>query len=110
MIGRVWANHGQPDPAVGLMPEGTVAAKLLFTTAPVQDVPYLQGAPVWTAYVYADPNDPTPTPASPRPSGRARTAERKPARARSCRDPARGRNPSGRLRASASSAAISATG
>lgn len=65
-IGRVWANHGQPNPALGLMPDGTVAAKLLFTTAPVQEVPYLQGAPTWTAYVYANPNDPTPSPTSPR--------------------------------------------
>lgn len=65
-IGRVWADHGKPNPALGLMPNGTVAAKLLFTTAPVSEVPYLQGAPAWTAYVYADPNDPQPKPNGPR--------------------------------------------
>lgn len=65
-IGRVWADHGQPDPAVGLMPERTVAAKLLFATAPFEGVPYLAGAPTWNAYVYADPNDPKPIATSPR--------------------------------------------
>ncbi|HEV2596451.1 MAG TPA: hypothetical protein VGU01_14765 [Sphingomicrobium sp.] len=60
-IGRMWANRGQPDAALaGSMPEGTVAAKLLFTTANEQEVPYLKGAPKWSAYVYADPNDPNP--------------------------------------------------
>ncbi|AWN42512.1 hypothetical protein [Methylobacterium durans] len=65
-IGRVWADRGRPNPAFGSMPNGTVAAKLLFTTAPVSEVPYLQGAPTWNAYVYADANDPAPGPTSPR--------------------------------------------
>lgn len=60
-LGQVWAKHGNPDPSKAAnMPEGTVAAKLLFTTAPVTQVPYLQGAPEWDAYIYADPNDPNP--------------------------------------------------
>lgn len=51
-IGQVWANHGQPNAAAGSsMPEGTVAAKLLFTSAPVAQAPYLQGSPTWTAYL-----------------------------------------------------------
>ena len=55
-LGKVWKNHGQPKAADGKsMPEGTVAAKLLFTTAPVSQVPYLQGAPAWTAYIPASP-------------------------------------------------------
>ena len=66
VIGRVWADHGKPNKAAGLMPEGTVAGKLLFTTAPVSDVPYLQGAPEWNAYVYSDLSNPTPPPGSPR--------------------------------------------
>lgn len=56
VIGKVWTNHGQPDPSLSSLPEGTVAAKLLFTTAPVDQVPFLAGAPEWDAYVYADPH------------------------------------------------------
>ena len=62
-IGRVWQNHGAPDPAAGVMPDGAVAAKLLFTTASVAEVPYLAGAPTWNAYIFADVNNPAPTPA-----------------------------------------------
>jgi hypothetical protein len=65
-IGRVWHNHGAPDSSAGLMPEGAVAAKLLFTTAPVSEVPYLVGAPEWSAYIYSDVNNPAPPPGSPR--------------------------------------------
>ena len=65
-IGTVWANHGNPNPTLAHFPDGTVAAKLLFTTAPVQEVPYLQGAPQWNAYVYANLNDPNPNPSSTR--------------------------------------------
>ena len=63
-IGQIWADHGQPDPAKAVMPEGTVGAKLLFTTAPVSQAPYLAGAPTWSAMVY-DPNY-NPPPGSPR--------------------------------------------
>jgi hypothetical protein len=45
------------------MPEGAVAAKLLFTTAPV---PYLQGAPEWTSYIYVDVHNDCPEITSPR--------------------------------------------
>jgi len=55
-LGKVWKDHGAPNAAAGKsMPEGTVAAKLLFTTAPVSQAPYLQGAPVWTAYIPTSP-------------------------------------------------------
>ena len=33
VIGKVWTDHGKPNPAASLFPNGTVAAKLLFTTA-----------------------------------------------------------------------------
>jgi len=66
VIGRVWLNHGNPNSSAGLMTEGTVAAKLLFTTAPVSEVPYLEGSPEWTAYIYSDVNNPAPAPGSPR--------------------------------------------
>lgn len=61
-LGQVWQQRGNPDPKKGTFPEGTVAAKLLFTTAPISEVPYLRGAPEWTAYVYAKPNAPKPYP------------------------------------------------
>lgn len=65
-IGQVWADHGRPDPRLANFPEGTVAAKLLFTTAPISQVPYLAGAPEWTAFVYANPNVRRPRVGDPR--------------------------------------------
>lgn len=59
-IARIWANHGQPDPALASMPEGTVAAKLLFTTASNAQVPYLAGSPTWRAYIYSQVNASNP--------------------------------------------------
>ncbi len=61
-IGKVWANHGAPDASKGIMPEGTVGAKLLFTTATVAEVPYLAGSPEWNAYIYTQVNAPNPDP------------------------------------------------
>jgi len=55
-IGRVWANHGAPDSTKGIMPEGTVGAKLLFTTATPDEVPYLAGSPTWKTYIYTQVN------------------------------------------------------
>ena len=65
-IGQVWRDHGRPDPRLANFPEGTVAAKLLFTTAPISEVPFLRGAPEWSAYVYANPNVRRPRPGDPR--------------------------------------------
>lgn len=66
-IGQIWLDHGKPNPAAATsMPEGTVGAKLLFTTASVAEVPYLAGSPTWNAYVFSDVNNPRPTPQSPR--------------------------------------------
>ncbi|MGI9023349.1 MAG: hypothetical protein ACR2HV_08990 [Acidimicrobiales bacterium] len=61
-IGKVWANHGSPDAAMGIMPEGTVGAKLLFTTAGTDQVPYLAGSPAWNVYVYSELNSSQPDP------------------------------------------------
>lgn len=59
VIGKMWSDHGHPDAAMaGSLPEGTVAAKLLFTTATVQQVPYLAGAPAWQAYISPSPTGP----------------------------------------------------
>ena len=66
ILGRVWKDHGNPDTAAALFPNGTFAAKLVFTTASETEVPYLKGAPRWQAYVYSDRNDPDPTATSPR--------------------------------------------
>jgi hypothetical protein len=54
-LGRVWADASAPNPAAALFPEGTVAVKLLFTQATPEEVPFLQGAPEWTAYVDVKP-------------------------------------------------------
>lgn len=56
MFGRVWKDHGKPDPAQTNAPEGTVAAKLLFTTAPESEVPWLKGSPEWDAYIFTGDN------------------------------------------------------
>jgi len=56
-LGKVWRGRGAPDPASAAMPEGTVAAKLLFTTATEAEAPYLKGAPTWHAYIYANRHD-----------------------------------------------------
>jgi len=61
-IGKVWADHGAPDAAMGIMPEGTVGAKLLFTTAGADQVPYVGGSPTWNVYVYSEVNSPEPDP------------------------------------------------
>jgi hypothetical protein len=49
VIGRVWADPNHPDASKAAFPEGTVAFKLLFTTATKDQVPYLDGAPEWIA-------------------------------------------------------------
>jgi len=53
MIGRVWAD--QENPRVDVMqsegfPVGTVVGKVLFTTAPVSEVPFLTNPIEWLAY------------------------------------------------------------
>jgi hypothetical protein len=50
-IGRVWAG-GRPDLTQASFPEGTVAVKVLFTTATEEQVPYLRRSPVWMAHVF----------------------------------------------------------
>src|SRR5438270_6684330 len=48
---QVWANPDAPDPLKALFPEGTVAAKLLFTSANVDQAPYLDGTLEWEANI-----------------------------------------------------------
>jgi hypothetical protein len=43
----------QPDIVAGAtVPEGTVAAKLLFTSASPDQVPFIKDAPAWKSYIY----------------------------------------------------------
>ncbi len=51
---RVKAVNGMPQPAGLPFPNGTLVAKLLFTTATPKDVPYLQGSPVWQAHRHVE--------------------------------------------------------
>jgi hypothetical protein len=46
-IGRVWKNPTQPDPRLAKFPSHTVTCKLLFTTAPLTEVPFLDGSLEW---------------------------------------------------------------
>jgi hypothetical protein len=48
-LGRVWRNPNSPDPGAARFPNGSVAAKLIFTAAPVAQVPYLAGSVEWQA-------------------------------------------------------------
>jgi hypothetical protein len=83
VIGHLWnpwrAKAGsQPDiVAAQTVPEGTVAAKLLFTTAstgPNGEVPFIADAPAWNASIYKNLHGyPSPPPASnPREIGKVR--------------------------------------
>jgi hypothetical protein len=51
IIGKVWKDPNSPKPSAAVFPDGTVACKLLFTTAPVSQVPYLQNSFEWQANV-----------------------------------------------------------
>ena len=53
MIGRVWADPNNPRPDIMQkegFPIGTVVGKVLFTTAPPSQVPYLSAPIEWLAY------------------------------------------------------------
>ena len=48
-LGRVWKDPDSPNPAVAKFPVGAVSVKLIFTEAPVTQVPYLAGSVEWQA-------------------------------------------------------------
>lgn len=48
-LGRVWADEQQPDPTKAVFPLHTVSCKLIFTAAPLNEVPYLAGTLEWEA-------------------------------------------------------------
>jgi hypothetical protein len=61
-IGRVWRNPNSPDPNVAKFATGAVSVKLIFTEAPVSEVPYLAGSIEWQADINRANNaNPRPT-------------------------------------------------
>jgi hypothetical protein len=54
VLGRVWKDPKRPDATAARFPDGAVSAKLLFTAAPVSEVPYLKEAEIWKANIAAD--------------------------------------------------------
>lgn len=54
-LGRVWLTpDGIPDPSNATFPENTVSFKLLFSAAPVAEVPFLKESFTWTANINPD--------------------------------------------------------
>lgn len=47
VLGRVWRNQQDPDPTKAKFPLHTVSCKLIFTTTPLNEVPYLEGSLEW---------------------------------------------------------------
>lgn len=58
-IGQVWRDPNNPDPGRARFAPGTVAVKLLFTQATVEQVPYLKGSKEWDAHIYQETVIPT---------------------------------------------------
>lgn len=65
-IGQVWADPKKPNAALAQFPEGTVVAKLLFTAAPVSEVPYLKNTFEWQGNIHVLPEATCPGSASQR--------------------------------------------
>jgi hypothetical protein len=60
-LGRVWADEQNPDPTKARFPVHTVSCKLIFTAAPLEEVPYLEGTLEWEADINRASNaDPRP--------------------------------------------------
>ncbi|MBT5772956.1 MAG: hypothetical protein HOH95_01115 [Dehalococcoidia bacterium] len=53
-IGQVWADNEDPRPEAARFAPGTVVAKLLFTEADENQVPYLTNPITWDAWAYED--------------------------------------------------------
>jgi hypothetical protein len=61
-IGQVWKDNQHPDPRKAIFPSHTVTCKLLFTTAPTTEVPFLDGTLEWQADINrASGTGPRPT-------------------------------------------------
>jgi hypothetical protein len=46
-IGQVWKDAAHPDPRKAIFPSHTVTCKLLFTTTPLNEAPFLEGSLEW---------------------------------------------------------------
>jgi hypothetical protein len=46
-IGQVWKDPAHPDPRKAVFPSHTVSCKLLFTTTPITEAPFLEGSFEW---------------------------------------------------------------
>ena len=51
-FGQVWADTARPNMDATVFPEGTVACKLLFSAAPIEQVPYLAGSFEWDSNIH----------------------------------------------------------
>ena len=51
-IGQVWKDAAHPDPRKASFPWHTVGCKLLFTTAPLPEAPFLDGSLEWEADIH----------------------------------------------------------
>jgi hypothetical protein len=51
VVGKVWADGNDPRPRASQFLEGTVVVKILFSAAPLEQVPDLTGSPTWRAYI-----------------------------------------------------------
>jgi hypothetical protein len=61
VLGRVWRDEQNPDPTRARFPAHTVTCKLIFTTAPLEQVPYLDGSLTWQGDINRATNaDPRP--------------------------------------------------
>jgi hypothetical protein len=47
IIGQVWKDPTHPDPRLAVFPLHTVTCKYLFSTAPITEVPFLDGSLAW---------------------------------------------------------------
>jgi hypothetical protein len=54
-LGQVWKDPTHPDPRKGVFPSHTVSCKLLFSTAPLTEVPFLDGSLEWEGDINRDP-------------------------------------------------------
>ena len=57
-LGQAWCNPTNPTLTSVKFPEGTVAGKLLFTAAPLSQVPFLAGSVEWQANINATASSP----------------------------------------------------
>lgn len=58
MLGKVWNDRTVPNTENVNFPEGTLSAKMLFTSAIPEAVPYVEGSKIWMAQINRESTDP----------------------------------------------------